>query len=535
MRALVGELVEATVRLSHLLGGQIRRSHTDSVFNFSGLRARLRVPLGAAASLCLLAPMGLLAPLGVLVLGAALTLTPTDAHAISGGCQAAGNGELSRISIFSPGGMTTDITTSAFEFEAGDQVTFTINHTSALNVLFTLDDATAGAAIGPVTVNVGATESTTYTIPADGPRAFRYFYPAGASSFTVIVSCPGQQQAAQAAITSSFQMGMRQTGGLIQNQVRKFTTLGGPSAAPSRGGLASEGQSLRGQLAATPGLLDFKAGRDASSGASAGASDPQTAASVFADVAWTRYRDTASSSSNEGHMVSMIVGGDYAVTEQFLVGGALSIERMFSDTGFNLGTFEYTGIGINPFMAYRIDDIFSTSLVGGFTTLSGSADRQNGTIQGSFVGNRWFAAWSGEGFWTWDNGASLLATLGVTYGEQRVGDYLETGGNFVGSSFARVGVASVGIQPGYLFVAGDDTFVEPYFRLQYDYEFTRTKIAGGNTEATRQPNDPDQMVFGLGMNLFSGPRVSANVEGTAVMLREEFSAYTLGARARYSF
>ena len=375
--------------------------------------------------------------------------------------------------------------------------------------------------------NESATQSFVFKINADVTGGTLSFNTIGGSVFQATFGCSDNANAATAGTTavaqSLMQIGITQNNGLVANQIRKFTGQTSPN--------------VRSNLASAPGLLDLSAGR---TGEAAGGS-AKTKVSVFADVTWTNFDDSAPTTGSRGDSFTGIIGGDYAVTDRFLVGGALSFERHLIDTSFNLGEVSATGVGVSPYAAYRLDDVFSLTALANVTSMSGSTNRTGGAvaggpnINGDFDGLRWSVYTSGEGFWTWNSGASLLASLGVSYGQQSIFSYTEDDGTFVDNNLSRSGVVSAAIQPGLLLAADDDLFLEPYFRLQYDYQFVRTKFAGGNTEDTRHPNEPHQLVIGLGMNVFSGEQFSANIEGSAVAFREQYSAYTLGARARYTF
>jgi len=129
-------------------------------------------------------------------------------------------------------------------------------------------------------------------------------------------------------------------------------------------------------------------------GASAG--DGDSAINAWVSAGWNNLNDTNAATRSDGNIFTGMVGADYAISDDLLTGFALSAEGLKIDSSYNGGNTTSRGIGVMPYVVYRIDNVFSVTGIAGYTRVDGDTKRTAGAVgtnvSGSFSGNRFMFA-----------------------------------------------------------------------------------------------------------------------------------------------
>ena len=433
-------------------------------------------------------------------LGAAVAIA---AFAPSADAQSPGCAAVNATAILAP---TSSV--GPLVFEAGEVIVASVGLPSMPPV--TVDASFGGATVTFLNTVVAGTGS--FTVPASGSGQITN----SSSIDSVDVVCQAVSTNPQAAANATAQGAITQSAGLVAGRIRTVTRGGGnPGGAGGSGGPSGLPQSS--------GLLDLSLGR---TGMAAGDADPKWG--VWANFSWTGIEDRTPVAGQDGDVAIGMVGADYAVSEGFLVGGAVSIGGATFDSAIAAFDTGEVNIGLNPYLAYRLSDVFSLDAVAGYSFGVGDSERAE-TITGHYSIHRYYVATNATYFQSWDR-VSLLASTGVLWGQSFEAAYTESDGTRVSSRQTDLGSAKLLLQPSYVFDLDPDTgvFLEPYLLGEYSYDFVITKIAGHN-------NDRDAFRIGAGVNLFSGPALSANFEASTVLGREEQGAISVLGTLRYAF
>ncbi|MEM7652196.1 MAG: autotransporter domain-containing protein [Pseudomonadota bacterium] len=389
----------------------------------------------------------------------------------------------------------------------------------------TLGDAAAGEACiffgGPgvqsVTANFTSTFGASITVSVTGTAGG-----VGLTSFSVTVGASGETVRSAATVATA-QGAIAQTSGLVAGRVASFNR-------GTRSGVARGGVPQTAAVAAT-GLIDLSVGRDGTlslgpEGTSAG--DEETGWGVWANVAWSGINDTTAVAGVQGNMLTGIAGADYKISDGVIVGGAVSVGGASFDSQVASFDTEEVSVGVNPYLAYQITDVFSLDAVAGYSFGVGDSTR-NETITGHYGIHRYYTAVNASSFQTWD-AFSLMASTGVLWGQSFENAYTESDGTRVGSRRADIGTVKLLLQPSYIFEADRERglFLEPYLVSEYSYDYTLTRITGHS-------NDRDALRLGLGLNIFSDIGVSGNLEATSTVLRENQRTVSVLGTVRYDF
>jgi len=248
---------------------------------------------------------------------------------------------------------------------------------------------------------------------------------------------------------------------------------------------------------------------------------------VWADFTWSGLENDDAAVGSDANVFTLTGGYDTPLTDRLIAGAAVSLGgATFDPTATNDSAHEIN-VGITPYLAYQIDDVFALQAAAGWTHARGFAE--TGGVDGDYAANRYFLAGEASAFKTWGD-FSLFSSVGVLWGQSFQQAYTDDRGLEFGSVRTNLGSVSVTAQPSYLFTvdaaAGD--FIEPYILGQYSYDFSQTKVAGA-------ANDPDEVLLGAGVNGFTGDGLSGAVEFSRTVGREDNTATSVRATVRIDF
>lgn len=118
------------------------------------------------------------------------------------------------------------------------------------------------------------------------------------------------------------------------------------------------------------------------------------------------------------------------VSDRTLVFGGVLVERLDTDTPYNTGHIDNTGVGLTLGVDHRVNDAFFLTGIVGIMDLDYDISRSGGTITGSFGAQRSFIDLSGD-YLTKAGNADVLLGFGLLYVNQDNDGYTESGGAVV--------------------------------------------------------------------------------------------------------
>jgi hypothetical protein len=230
-------------------------------------------------------------------------------------------------------------------------------------------------------------------------------------------------------------------------------------------------------------------GGEATTGLAAG--DVPQRFGLWASVNHSRLENTRESSAYDGHASSLMVGGEYQVDEDVIVGLGVGYERTDIDTVFNNGSLKADGGTVTPYIGYTITPWLRTSLMAGYSYSESDQARSGGTITGSQTTTRWFglASFSAN---TWIDRFNLTGMVGYLAARDRNRAFTESNGTRVGGSHNTLGQTQVGGQVAY-WMGG----FMPYVSATYLNDVYRTSQASG------QSSGRSAVRLGAGLNLLA--------------------------------
>jgi outer membrane autotransporter protein len=141
------------------------------------------------------------------------------------------------------------------------------------------------------------------------------------------------------------------------------------------------------------------------------------------------YRDLDTSRLDGSLLAGSVLVGRM-VDDATLVFGGLLVESLDTDTLYNDGQIENSGVGLALGMDYRVNDAFYLTGILGYMSLDYDVSRAGGTITGSFGADRTFVDLSGD-YTTTAGTADILLGFGLLYVTQDNESYVESGGTAV--------------------------------------------------------------------------------------------------------
>ena len=242
----------------------------------------------------------------------------------------------------------------------------------------------------------------------------------------------------------------------------------------------------------------------------------------------------------EATLHNFTIGTDTLFTDQFLFGVFASYEALNTDTTFNGGGQNVDGITAGPYFAYLFNDTFSADVSLGYSYLKTDQDRIDpadaSTLAIDFSADRAFLVLNFNAV-HYLGDVLLGGRVGYLYAREDQNGYTETGG-----PSART-VRDRRLTLGQAYIGGDIAYglgnFEPYAHGVYRYDVTVNDgaAAGGLPGAfgNPQPQDPDEIEWGLGLRYFGFGGVTAQVEWMTTVGRELFDQDSVTFLLRMDF
>ena len=138
------------------------------------------------------------------------------------------------------------------------------------------------------------------------------------------------------------------------------------------------------------------------------------------------YRDLDTDRLDGSLMTGSVLLG-HVISDKTLLFGGLLAERLNTDTPYNAGHIDNSGVGLALGMDYRVNDTFFLTGIVGVVALDYDISRSGDAIIGSFGARRSFVDLSGD-YLTKAGNADILLGFGLLYVNQKNDAYTENGG-----------------------------------------------------------------------------------------------------------
>jgi Autotransporter beta-domain len=258
---------------------------------------------------------------------------------------------------------------------------------------------------------------------------------------------------------------------------------------------------------------------------------------LWAQGAYTRIKNSNSATIFDGNIITGLVGIDKKfVDDRLLVGLSAGYETMSLDTTFNNGNMDSNGFMVVPYASWKLDDIFSLSASGGGAWINYDMDRLDPSNNAKFTGTTDAARYFGAVMLNADKkieNVRLGGSLGAAYTREKKDAFTETAGAVranVAEQTTRLGQARLGGTVGY-----DFGLIEPYAGLSGQYDFSKTSLPPVGAGQTKPSDDDFGLVPSVGANFKFMPNFTGMIEGSMMLLRDNYKEHTGVARVRVEF
>lgn len=255
---------------------------------------------------------------------------------------------------------------------------------------------------------------------------------------------------------------------------------------------------------------------------------------VWGSVGWTGFDDSSQAAPADGNVITGLFGIDYAPNEMIIVGGAVGFDNTYANT-LNEGNVSQTMAVFNAYGSFALDEIFSATAFGGVQIGAGEIDSNANTTTGEFNSQRYFIGGSANADLYFGN-FSLISSATLLWSQAFTGSFVDSAGVDQSGTTSDLGTFSLQTNPGYLVLVDPDSelYMEPYAAFGYSIDYAQTKIET-QVAGAEHPNDRDAFTIGMGLNVFAGDNISANVEATTELGREDFTSTSVFATGRMKF
>lgn len=263
---------------------------------------------------------------------------------------------------------------------------------------------------------------------------------------------------------------------------------------------------------------------------------------VWASGTFTSLEDDVVSTAFDGEIWTVMVGVDYKVDSNWLVGVGLGYEDIDLSTSFNEdvatgedGKLEGTGYTIAPYMSYAFTDMLSFQLTGGYSAVEydtvsfSSSSRGTGTTDA----DRYFVKGALAAYYPVDEWR-LSGNIGILYADEDKDAFTETFEDGTtraqASQDSDITQLTLNTYWGYEIEEG----IQPYAIAGLEYDLSKTDITVSAGQV--QPNNDEDFggVFGGGFKFYADG-VTAGIEATTVEFRDDFEEYRIQGNVRVEF
>jgi outer membrane autotransporter protein len=253
---------------------------------------------------------------------------------------------------------------------------------------------------------------------------------------------------------------------------------------------------------------------------------------LWANVSYSNYDDDLPSTAFDGDTVTGFAGIDYQVHDQLILGAGIGYENSDVDTAFNSGNSDTDGI---TGMAYVVIltqlPWLSFDFNAGYTGTDTDSRRitpAGALVTGSNDGHRVFGGGNANASFWFDN-FNVGGNFGYVFSRSTTDRFIESNGTIVPTSDVSLAQIRAGARASYYW-----PLAQPYVSVTYEHDTVHNQVDVGAGQLVPS-DDPDDVVVGGGVNFSITDQISAGVDGSVVLGRDNFDSFTVSGNIRYSF
>ena len=250
------------------------------------------------------------------------------------------------------------------------------------------------------------------------------------------------------------------------------------------------------------------------------AGDTASGLAVWANISYTDFADSKAATESESNFSMAMLGMDYRLNDNMVVGCVMGYEDTESKTRYNAGWIDTDGLTIGPYFAWLINENFSIDLSAGYSWLE-SDQLRNSTVSSDFDSERYFYSANLHGYYDINN-FNFVATVGYTFANNDADSYTENNGNRVASLDTDLGTIGVGGE-----VAYNGDHIQPYVNATYNYDTEYDDY--GNSY------DRDAVNVGIGFRVQITESLTGDFQASSMLGRSSQEETSLMANVRYAF
>ena len=243
----------------------------------------------------------------------------------------------------------------------------------------------------------------------------------------------------------------------------------------------------------------------------------------------SNFENTFIRTQYKGHINTFLVGVDYTLGDNVIIGSAFSYEVSDIDTKFNKGNVEISGYSILPYFGYLLNDNWNLNLSAGLSQLKYDQYRTftGLRINSNTDSQRWFVSANLNGSWIF-NSLLVSGSLGAITANSEIDRYIESNGRQINSSQSSLTTFSLGTEVAY--IMGE---FEPYFNVNLNHD---NKSSGNRLSGTFQaPDDRNDILGALGLRYYGNQGLSITAELSKRFKRVNVKENNLSLMARWDF
>lgn len=254
---------------------------------------------------------------------------------------------------------------------------------------------------------------------------------------------------------------------------------------------------------------------------------------VWASGSFTRFSDTNVATESHSDSIVGTLGADYQFLPWALVGLSLSYESTDTDTTFNQGNVDTTGIAIAPYFSFSPYSFLTFDVSVGYALLETDQDRilpgtATQVTADNVGGDRLFGA-IGANVFRWIGNWALSGRAGVTATRTRTDAFTESNGTFNAENANSLTQFNLSATAMYYF-----GLANPYVTLGFDYDL-HNEFPATSPGVEEVNEDPTEVLVEGGVNFYITQMVSAGVSASTILMRNNFDSVTASGNVRVQF
>ena len=216
---------------------------------------------------------------------------------------------------------------------------------------------------------------------------------------------------------------------------------------------------------------------------SLGAGDPATLPAAFdigspwdfwSEGRYSSFNDDSANLNRDGHVGLLIVGSDYRITPDMIVGALVQFDWAKEGSSVLASSVDGNGWMAGPYLSARVHENIYFDLRAAWGRSSN--DLAVGTTTASFDTSRWLVKGTLAGNWLYDDWR-ITPSAELAYVTESQDAFTNSAGVIVAGQDVSLGRLQFGPEFGYRIRRTADTFIEPFVALKGVWNFDNPNVA----------------------------------------------------------